>query len=213
MNHYKGILFYLIGSLLIFAALGLCCYNLWSDYEASVSANSVVLQLKEHSDREVENISIEPFQDSSNTELAPILYPDYILYPEMEMPVEIVEGNEYIGILEIPTQTLSLPVMSQWSYDGLKLSPCRYSGSAYSHDLIIVAHNYSSHFGHLKDLSCDDIILFYDADGNMFQYKVIGFETLAASDVEGMKAGDWDLTLFTCSAGGTNRLAIRCILV
>ena len=58
--------------------------------------------------------------------------PEYLRNPEMEMPVEEIEGNGYIGLLEIPALGLSLPVMSEWSYPNLKLAPCRYSGSAYT---------------------------------------------------------------------------------
>ena len=31
------------------------------------------------------------------------------------------------------------------------------------------------------------------------------------SQTEDMLAGDWDLTLFTCTPGAQNRLAVRCL--
>lgn len=37
--------------------------------------------------------------------------PDYVLHPDMEMPVMKIDGNYYIGVFTIPSLDLSLPVM------------------------------------------------------------------------------------------------------
>jgi len=39
---------------------------------------------------------------------------------------------------------------------------------------------------------------------------VIEIETLKASEIDQMKSGDWDLTLFTYTFGGAARIADRC---
>ena len=51
---------------------------------------------------------------------------------------------------------------------------------------------------------------FRDVDGNSFAYTVAELETLDPCAVEEMKAGDWDLTLFTCNTSGQTRCVIRC---
>ncbi len=130
--------------------------------------------------------------------------------PAQEMPTEKVDGQNCIGVLEIPSLSLSLPVLSTWSDAGLRLAPCRYQGSASRGDLIIAAHNYRRHFGTLRRLSAGDAVFFTDAAGNRFAYAVSYTEQLAGTAVAEMAAGDWDLTLFTCTAGGKDRLAIRC---
>ena len=127
------------------------------------------------------------------------------------MPTVEVDGNRYIGRVTIPALGLELPVMSQWSYPNLKIAPCRYQGSAYTGDLIIAGHNYRTHFGPLKNLGGGDAVLFTDADGNQFRYTVAQVETLAKTAVEEMAAGDWDLTLFTCTLGGQTRVTVRCV--
>lgn len=144
-------------------------------------------------------------------------YPDkgqntayYILNPNMDMPIENIDGEEYIGILEIPDLDIILPVMSEWDYAKLKTAPCRYCGSVYKNDMIVCAHNYDRHFGRLKTLNQGADVYFTDVDGNMFSYLVTGIETIRPYDVEGMKKGDWDLTLFTCTIGGATRVAVRC---
>lgn len=141
--------------------------------------------------------------------------PSYVLCPEMEMPVETVNGMEIVGILQIPVLGLELPVISQWSYPNLKKAPCRYSGSAYLNNLVICGHNYASHFGSLKKLSEGDQAVFTDMDGNVFTYRMVEQDILlpdSPSSIEEMESGDWDLTLFTCTTGGQNRVTLRFIL-
>lgn len=103
-----------------------------------------------------------------------------------------------------------LPVISSWDYPGLRVAPCRYTGSAYTDDLVIAAHNYASHFGRLRELSQGDSIRFTDTDGNVFDYVVSELEILEPYAVSQMTEGDWDLTLFTCTPGGQHRVTLRC---
>ena len=152
-----------------------------------------------------------PIEDTTEDSAeADLVYPDYVLNPNMDMPAVEVDGHDYIGVLEIPALELELPVMSTWSYPNLKIAPCRYTGSAYLDDMVIAAHNYSQHFGRLKELSGGETVIFTDADGNVFTYEVALVETLMPTDIEEMESGEWDLTLFTCTIGGSSRVTVRC---
>ena len=51
---------------------------------------------------------------------------------------------------------------------------------------------------------------FTDAVGNRFEYRVVLTETLMPNDVEEMKSGEFDLSLFTCTVGGSYRVTVRC---
>ena len=148
--------------------------------------------------------------DSPPREVLDAGLPEFIRYPAMEMPTVTIKGEAYIGTLRIPTLNLELPVISQWSYPGLKLAPCRYLGSAYQENLIIAAHNYKAHFGRIKSLEIGAPVAFTDVDGNHFHYVVEEIETLSATAREEMQAGGWPLTLFTCTPGGQSRIAVRC---
>ena len=148
-----------------------------------------------------------PTETAAETE-APAV-PEYLLDAEREMPVQSVDGRDYVGVLTIPALGLELPVLSQWDYPGLKVAPCRYSGSLYRDDLILCAHNYVTHFGRLKDLRVGDTVLFTDMDDHTTAYQMVEREMLAPTDVEGMAAGDWDLTLYTCTVGGKSRVTVR----
>ena len=198
MKANRGTILMTIGLLLLAAALFLAGYNIWDEHRAEGSAQQVLDQLVS------ETPQPEPPAPEEPT-------PEYILHPEMDMPTVEIDGSRYIGRVTIPALGLELPVMSQWSYPNLKIAPCRYQGSAYTGDLIIAGHNYRPHFGPLKNLGVGDAVLFTDADGNQFRYTVAQVETLAKTAVEEMAAGDWDLTLFTCTLGGQTRVTVRCV--
>lgn len=140
----------------------------------------------------------------------PVVVPDYLLDPGMDMPEQEVDGIAYIGYLELPALSLKLPVCSETNEWYLKLAPCRFSGSAYQDDLVIGAHNYTTHFGSLGLLKYGDAVIFTDVDGNVFEYEVIDFETLQPNQGEDLRTGDWDLTLYTCTFNSESRLVLRC---
>lgn len=190
MKAKRGTVWINAGLLLIAAALFLSVYNEWESHEARDSARQVIAQLC----------------DALPTEAAePTTLPDV----RREMPVKTINGRDYIGVLSIPSLELELPVISQWDYPALKVAPCRYSGSLYQDNLIICAHNYASHFGKLKELQPGDIVLFTDMDEHVVTFQMVERETLNPMDAEGMEAGDWDLTLFTCTIDGQTRVTIR----
>lgn len=190
MKANRGTVWINAGLLLIAAALFLSAYNEWESHEARDSARQVIAQLC----------------DALPTEAGePTTLPDV----RREMPVKTINGRDYIGVLSIPSLELELPVISQWDYPALKVAPCRYSGSLYQDNLIICAHNYASHFGKLKELQPGDIVLFTDMDEHVVTFQMVERETLNPMDAEGMEAGDWDLTLFTCTIDGQTRVTIR----
>lgn len=187
------------GLLLIAAALLLTGYNLWDDWRAGNAAQDILDQI-----RELQQIQSDNLDQEGGTP------PDYILNPDMEMPVTEIDGNLYIGTLEIPALGLSLPIMSDWSYPNLRIAPCRYEGTAYKGNFVVAAHNYQTHFGTLGRLSSGDQIIFTDVDGNTFYYETVEIQILKPTAIEEMTANGWDLSLFTCTLGGQTRLTVRC---
>ena len=200
-----GILFIIFGLLLLAAAFSLIGYNLLDNYRAEQSAGQVLTALQAQMPDKKTNESAE----ADITEL-----PDYIFNPAMEMPEVEIDENYYIGILDIPSLGLSLPIMSEWSYSNLKIAPCRYSGSAYSGNFTIAGHNYTTaHFGPLWKLEVGAQIIFTDMEGRSFFYEVRAIEVLEPTAVEDMLSDEWDMTLFTCTASGQARTTVRCIKV
>lgn len=222
-----------IGLLLIAAALVLSAYNVWDSYRAGKSAEDVLAAMDEahlaalsggasgsggsSGGAEDGSTSAGSWQEnadsadggggSSEDAAHDGKHSDGSTY----MPTINIDGNEYIGVLDIPALGIRLPVMGDWSYPKLRTAPCRYIGSVYDDDLVICGHNYQRHFGGLKNLTAGDTVMFTDEGGNVSSYTVTEVVQLSGTALGEMKAGDWDLTLFTCTVGGQLRVTVRCM--
>ena len=202
MKSKRGTAWINLGLLLLAAALFLAAYNRNESYQAQQQSDVVLEEMSEALAQTVPRQTIP-----GQTE--PPELPEAMEEPLREMPVRTIRGRDYIGVLTIPALELELPVLSQWDYTNLRIAPCRYEGSVYNGSLILCAHNYSSHFGRLKNLREGDTVQFTDMAANVYTYQVVGLETLNPTDVEGMESGDWDMTLFTCTVGGQSRVTVR----
>lgn len=202
--------FTLFGLLLLAASLVLTVYNLETQRAAGVASQEILDALI--SEMPKDGSESPTFSDSAFSGLPDQIdyIPDYILNPNMDMPEMSADEGKYIAMLSIPDLGLKLPVNTKWNYRNLKSSPCRYSGSAYTDDLIICAHNYDIHFGSIKYLRVGDPVILTDMDGNVFHYEVAELEILDPYATEQLQSGNWDLTLFTCTVGGATRVTVRC---
>jgi sortase A len=185
----RGTVRVVLGVLLLAAALCLAGYNLWDSHRAANAADQAATEL-------MDQIAAQPAG------------------PTEQLPAVYVDGGDYMGLLEIPSLGLTLPVMADWDYARLRVSPCRFSGSCEGNNLVICAHNYPSHFGPIRNVDIGADVYLTTADSRAHHYVVANREILAPTDVEKMadrEQGDWDLTLFTCTLGGRTRCAVRCI--
>lgn len=210
-----------VGLLLVAAALLLTAWNYAEDWKAWQESLTTLEEMQAVLLAQREGISASDrttadgyaLLDEKTKENAETLLPEFLLNPNREMPESEINGQKYIGRLEIPALNLVLPVMSEWSYPRLRRAPCRYIGSAYSRDMIVCGHNYNRHFGGLKNLVRGDQVVFLDEEETVFFYEVAAIQTLAPTANEEMQSGEWDLTLFTCTVGGRSRVTVRCVLV
>ena len=195
----KAKIFTWIGKICLLFALLLHLYNIYDNMNQDQNQKRILEQYLQKNNRQ---------QDTSLIQI-----PDYLLNPEMEMPeVSLPELEEAgcIGILEIPSINIKLPVLSTWSYSLLKKAPCRYTGRIYLDNMVIAAHNSEAHFKKISNLQKGDIVTFTDAVGNVFTYSVAGIVLLKPDEVDNMTNGQWPLTLFTCTYGGASRVTVRC---
>lgn len=212
--HRLSVFFKSIGLLCFAAALLLTLHNFKDNHNAEAASVAAVDQLLSdipaaECEYTTANTVVSENQPEVTEATEPFI-PDYLLNPNMSMPEQTLDGYDYIGVLEIKELSLVLPVMSDWDYPRLKLSPCRYTGSAYQDNFVIMAHNFPSHFGRLSSLSLNSIVSFTDLDGNIFNYQVSEIEILDPTEISAVTSGSWDLTLFTCTIGGESRVTVRC---
>lgn len=182
----KGMILVIIGCILIIIAGLMVTYNNYENQKAATESKKVYEQIQ------TKEITEEVNQISNK-----------------EMKVINIDGNEYIGTISIPTLNLNLPVTSDWDYSKMKTSPCRYYGSIYTDDLVICAHSYNTLFGRIKNLNSGDLLILTDINKEEHIYQVEVIEILSPTDVTEMIESEFDLTLYTCTIDGLNRVTVR----
>lgn len=187
-----GIFCILLGILCLLASGGWIVYN-GLEAKSAETASNVLLQ-------DVH----EQIAKTEETETAEEL-------PSQQEPLTTQTGGyDCIGILSVPVLELELPVLNNWSYEKLKLAPCCYHGSVGEKNFVIAAHNYEGHFKRLSQLQAEDLIFFTDVSGHEHIYEVVLLETLPADATEDMITAGFDLSLYTCTPGGSSRVTVRC---
>ena len=130
MKNKKALFLIIIGIILIISALYLQLHNNYEDIKAGKESKEVVEVIQEE-------LNTQEIKEDSDKETIK------------------VNGDEYIGIINIPSLNVELPVMSDWSYEKMKKSPARYYGSLETNDLVICAHSYKNFFRYIKNLVKD----------------------------------------------------------
>ena len=193
-------------------ALGICClivsagfvvFNHWEGKQAQQTSVNLLQEVRQSIFDNTQEESIPEESDRDETIEIPEELPQ-------EMQTTEVNGYECIGILSIPVLELELPVLTDWSYEKLKIAPCHYYGSFYRKDFVIAAHNYPSFFRRLPELQPKDLVLFTDVSGTAYYYEVVLLETLPPEATEEMITSGFDLSLYTCTPGGASRVTVRC---
>lgn len=132
-------------------------------------------------------------------------------FPEEESPPASPLPDRVLGVLSLPALGLDLPVLEECTDELLERAPCRYAGTGPQEAGFVVAgHSCDSHFGKLSHLADGDEVLFRDREGGETRFQVRDREFLPGGDAEGLDADAWDLTLFTCTFDGSDRLLVRC---
>ena len=191
----RGCVLVFVGIFLILASLLLHITQEKQDQIAGKNAHILLQQLK---------LNQVSFTQSTHKEVLPEI-PVSSVMPEKEYL-----GYAMIGTLRVPSVGIELPVLSNWSYELLNVAPCRYSGSIPEENMILMGHNYKSHFTPLHDVTEGAAVEFENVDGTVYHYTVDKIEILHKNDGELLPSA-YPLTLFTCTPGGQNRVVIRCL--
>ena len=200
MGKVIGVSCILLGLVCLLAAIGMVMYN---SYEENAGTQSSQVLLQDVQTRIEEVTATQP--------QTPVVEEETFHIPTVpQMPTVSVDGGDCIGILSIPVLELELPVLTDWDYKKLKKAPCLYYGTYYEPNFVIAAHNYQSHFGRLSELQSGDLVIFTDVTGTTHCYEVALLETLPKEATMEMITSGFDLSLYTCTPGGSNRVTVRC---
>ena len=191
-----GKLLIVIGTVFILLALSLIVWNKYTDHNGKKYSEKALSSLKNEIPNSDNSI---PYQENSDND-------------DSDKEVKLnLDGNQYIGIISIPKIKLELPVLSSWSYANLDIAPCRYSGTVSDKNLVIAAHNYVSFFDKIDSLNSGDEIIFTECSGKIHRYEVSYSELINGTNAPAMEdnSEQWDLTLFTCTWSGWDRVTVR----
>ena len=208
MRKWIGVICIILGVACLLAAIGFVIYNRWEAENAGETARSLLEDVQIVIDGHKTNDPPQREDGAQNTAQSDDFPED--AHEPTGMTTIKVDGYDCIGILSVPVLELELPVLADWSYTKLKKAPCHYYGSCYEKDFVIAAHNYRTHFGRLSELLAGDIVIFTDVNGVVYYYEVVLLETLPEDATREMITSGFDLSLYTCTPGGGNRVTVRC---
>ena len=194
----RGCILVLAGLLMVLCALALHLADEKQDSLAGENAELLLRQLK-----------LNKIEFETEVALPDGSAPDENQPASTAMAEKSYLGYSMIGTIRIRSVGIELPVMSSWSYELLNIAPCRYYGSIPEGNMILMGHNYKSHFISLHEVQIGAEVEFEDVNGVIYHYVVADIEKLGKNDGKELLS-EYPLTIFTCTASGTNRVVVRC---
>ena len=189
------------GVLILLGALAILIKTSYEDANADEHARQTVEQLRDNI-YEQPNSSISGTESVDNNKSS--------RQSSSKEAVVVIDGTGYLGYLSFTGYGKVLPVLADWSFENLQYAPARFSGSVIDNNLVIAAHNYFSHFYLLNEMTEGNEVILTLPDGKEIHYIVDKIERLSPTELDKLTAGDYDLTLFTCTPTGLARATVRC---
>lgn len=138
------------------------------------------------------------------------------LYAKNSNNSSISNPSFIIGMIEIPSLSISYPIFSYLDDELLKISPCKFLGEMppASSNLCIAGHNYDNNkfFSNINLLKNGDEILIYNQIGEKFIYSVFNQYEVNDNDLSPIKEdyqGGYELTLITCNNLNQRRIVVK----
>ncbi len=118
----------------------------------------------------------------------------------------IIDGKGYVGIIEIPSINLTLPVLASCENGNLERGICLYYSNG---NYVIGGHNRVSQFRPIYNLRIGDKLVFYDTHSNKKEYKLVKTEILLPENIKQFTTSEYGVTLFTCYGDNYQRYVLR----
>lgn len=201
-----GKLLMALGVLFVLGSLALQIHNVQEDRRAAAASEAMLPDVMAAISENIKNAA-----DKTRDKVGHINpYDQAAVEASTEMTVVVHNTWPYIGYLTMPTINMQLPVLAEWSFHNLGMAPCRHMGSTKSDDLVICAHNYPSHFGHIGELKQGDEVSFVDMDGIRSDYRVVTVNVIDETDMDMVQDESLDLVLYTCTYSRWERVMVGC---
>lgn len=178
------------GLLLVLCAMGIFLYMQITQNKASRQMEIYVERLQENMP-EVREAYLEERNDTV-------------------MPIVEVEGQNFVGILEIPLYGIRLPVGGSWEKENIAKYPSRYWGSLYNSSLIIGGNDWKGQLDFLEEISIGDVVCVTDMTGARYSYTVSWVEKTKEVFSEYLEDENVSLTMFARNQYGFDYTVVRC---
>ena len=199
----RGLVLLAVGAILVLCGLGMHLAQQQEDIAAGQTA-AILLQQLEVKLPPVDSEAVTESQQPDGETLVPA---------DPVLPERKYMGYTLLGSIRVPSVGIHLPLLDQWSEEMLKVAPCRYEGSISGGNMIIMGHNYKSHFSPLHGVKIGAEVELENTIGRVFRYRVAAIEYLHRTEGELLPSSEYPLTIFTCTPGGLERVVIRCTAV
>lgn len=115
-------------------------------------------------------------------------------YSSMDMPALSLDGQDFIGLVELPAYGIQLPLCGHWQPGKVGKYPCRLDGTLYNDSLIIGAS--ASQLSCVKTVGHGDLVTVTDLQGAVYTYRVRNIRRADNADLSTLKREDARLVLF-----------------
>ena len=127
---------------------------------------------------------------------------------ENAMAVLSIEGEDFVGLLEMPRYGSVLPVAAGWG--DVSRYPCRFEGSVYDGTLCIGATSQKGQYDFYREISVGDSVCFTDMEGNQFSYRVTDIRYEDHADQAALRRKEADLVLFIKNVYAMEYILVFC---
>ena len=107
-----------------------------------------------------------------------------------------LNGDDFIGVIDIPTFDVLLPVYAKWDKTKTSSFPCHYSGSLYDGSLILGGSSADGQLNFVKDISIGDKVFFTDTHGVKYSLKVSDIRRTTDVSRESLENREGDVIIF-----------------
>lgn len=210
----------------VFLLCALSSYAICAEYDRNKSEEVSKEILQEISfqdttkivEEEVIVVKLNAIPEEENVATTQVVQIEQQVNIEEEQKLTADDGTTYytIGIINIPSINVNYPILSTYTDELLKISPCKFHGPNPNEvgNLCIAGHNYknSKFFSKVPNLQLGDTIEITDLSGRMLTYTVydkfiVNPDELACTSQ--LTDGKKEITLITCTNDNKQRHIIK----
>lgn len=187
-NDVIGKILIIIGSGLLLASIVLLFVWQWNIYVSEKKANEYVSIIREIIPKS-QGAVLEERRDNT-------------------MATLLLDGTDFVGILELPQCESTLPVCADWGKTSKY--PCRFNGSIYDQTMQIGATSQKGQYDFYRNISVGDNVFFTDMEGNRYSYTVTDIRYEKNADQHALQRKEASLTLFIKNIYAFEYIIIYC---